>query len=537
VVETDRSDPVAAAEVARRALRHVLGSDEGWRVKPVAAESRDLDLTPPPEWQVRTPGEAFEIARGLREQAHIRDAEASFVGPGLVDPDARHRLARAARSGAGADDVNPNCEWSLGLTGVQNAWALPLPAGGRALGEGIVVAHPDTGYTTHPEIWDANPSQRRLKSELGFDFWEGDQSSLDDLDDGLLQFPGHGTATASVIMSAAGNHSHPRFVSGVAPMAELVPFRVSPSVIHLSMKNVTKAIAHATAQGHHVVSMSLGGPFPSRALKRAIDAACDNGIIVLAAAGNVWPWVVYPAAYDRVIAVAACDHRRNMWQFSATGEAVDVTAPGANVWVARAAAGDPPRYEVGPGSGTSFAVATTAGITALWLAFHGRAQLIARYGAANLAAVFRDLLVAQGVETPPDWDGDSCGAGIVHAAKLLDAALPAPRARSAPRTRRAMRPPWAHYFADLDPAEVENALVEILRTRPAHLQPLLERLGDEVVFLLATEPELRDAVRQRTTKTKSRSAPGRRTPGRRATRAPDAVLRKASPALRKQLGR
>jgi thermitase len=278
------------------------------------------------------------------------------------------------------------------------------------------------------------------------------------------------------------------------------------------------------------MSMSLGGPFPSRALRRAVDAACDEGIILLAAAGNYWPWVVYPAAYDRVIAVAACDHRRRMWQWSATGESVDVTAPGANVWVARAAAGNPPIYEVGPGSGTSFAVATAAGVTALWLAFHGREQLISRYGKANLAGVFRELLVRDGVQTPPDWDSEKCGAGIVHARRLLEAALPPPGARAAPRALRPLRAPWAHYFPDLDPAAVESALGEILRTRPARLAPVLDRLGDEVVFLLATEPALRDAVRERATGATPRGARARGTPA-----APDAVLRKASPTLRRQL--
>ena len=119
--------------------------------------------------------------------------------------------------------------------------------------------------------------------------------------------PGHGTATASVIMSARASADEITVV-GSAPSATLVPLRVSTSVIHLSFKNLTRAIYHAVDRvGAHVISMSLGGPHHSQALEEAIEHALERGVIVLAAAGNVWPWVVYPARFERVIAVAACN--------------------------------------------------------------------------------------------------------------------------------------------------------------------------------------------------------------------------------------
>lgn len=536
VVTTDRDDPVVAIAAARAALRRVVGDDAGWRVRPLAVGSSDLDLTPPHGWQPRTPGGAFEMARTLDRQRFITAAEATFVGPGLVDPShiAMARAGvRAARSGGGATAVNPDCEWSLKLTHVPEAWQLVPPAGGRTHGEGILVGHPDTGYTTHPEIWDADPALRRVRDDLGFDYVAGDPIPIDDLDDGFMEFPGHGTSTASVIMSGIGSAGDDRFVSGVAPKADLVPFRVSTSVVHLSLKTVARAIADATRQGCHVISMSLGGPFPSGALERAIGAARDAGIIVLAAAGNYWPWVVYPAAYDDVIAVAACDHLRGMWRWSATGDAVDVTAPGADVWVAGVETGNPPKYSVRPSSGTSHAVATTAGVAALWLAYHGRDALGTLYGASGIAPVFRSLLATAGVDTPILWDNDNCGAGVVDAARLLQAPLPAAAAvpRGRVRPARAGTAPWAHYFPNMDEDAVAAGLVAALGTTPARLRRALDRQGDEIVFLLATEPDLRAAVEGAAGPRPRRM----RAPRRRQVAA--GALRKASPTLRRQLQR
>ena len=45
-----------------------------------------------------------------------------------------------------------NPEWSLELCRVKEAWALTPPTPhGRIKGEGIVIGHPDTGYTKHAE--------------------------------------------------------------------------------------------------------------------------------------------------------------------------------------------------------------------------------------------------------------------------------------------------------------------------------------------------------------------------------------------------
>jgi hypothetical protein len=85
------------------------------------------------------------------------------------------------------------------------------------------------------------------------------------------------------------------------------------------------------------------------------------------------------------------------------------------------------------GQGTSFAVALSAGIAALWLAEHGRDHLISLLTPGeSLSARFRALLAAT-ARVPEGLDTVNFGAGIVDADRLLTrdpASLSAPAAGS-----------------------------------------------------------------------------------------------------------
>jgi subtilisin family serine protease len=177
--------------------------------------------------------------------------------------------------------------------------------------------------------------------------------------------------------------------------------------------------------------MSLGG-IPSFALHRAIRRAVAADIIVLAAAGNCVRTVVWPARYDDCIAVGGTNAADQPWRGSCQGPAVDISAPGENVYRARVAGDGRP---VGQGQGTSFAVALTAGVAALWLAHHGRANLVAaaRARGETLQEMFRRLVRAT-ARRPLRWDSFRMGAGIVDARALLEADLDLDRAiESAPQ--------------------------------------------------------------------------------------------------------
>ena len=413
-------------------------------------------------------------------------------------------------------------------------------------GAGVRVGHPDTGYTAHPQI--AGP---RLRIADGYDFVDDDPDARDPM---TGKFPGHGTATGSVIFSGAVPDLH-----GIAPGAELVPLRVSGSVIHFDFGNVVQALYRARDRGCHVVSMSLGGPWAGRSLSRAADRLIAEGMILLAAAGNHTKMVMFPALLENVIAVAASNADNKPWSGSASGAAVDITAPGESVWRAYAFKKNGAlQFDTQRSSGTSYATATTAGVCALWLQRHGAATLRARYG-RRLASVFTTLLKAH-CRPVPGWNTQRYGPGILDAVGLLNATLPAfggamaRNAQHAP-TRTSAASDWSRlqpYLPELSPKQLASAAMKIYgagqdsggarrRVRSPVAPP--PSLIDEIAFYVATDLSVREAflaaggVGEKSEARGKASATARAATGASALAADArAVLRaKASKALRSML--
>lgn len=524
--------PVATARRLAALCEATLGGK--WRGRALGRRATDFLIEPARRRRV-TPGAAWDMVAKLRALREVRDAEPAFTLPGLPESPreavkvAGVRLTSAALAPEKHLRESDDCEWSIRMCRAPEAWALSASMpNAAAQGVGIIVAHPDTGYTTHPAIFDV----LRLRTRDGYDFHEYVRDPSDPL---VGKSPGHGTSTASVIMSGAGRAGgRGAFVCGIAPRASLVPLRISDSVVHYSYARLCEALYYAVEKKCHVVSMSLGGPWGSAALARAIRYAVDNGLILISASGNYWPWVVYPAKYDEVLAIAACDARGRIWKHAATGEAVDATAPGESVWRAWAKGlGD---YEVARSSGTSYATATTAGACALWLAHHGHAMLVKRYGAARLPGVFHEVLKKGGVRKPAGWKTHEWGAGIVDARNLLAAPLPAATRTARKRKLRARPAPGvtndlaaiAAYFPKASPARVQRALLRLFGIDPHALQAVLAECGNELRFHLATDAALREALL---------STAATRAAARRRPAPPRKLLAGASKALRERLAR
>jgi hypothetical protein len=353
----------------------------------------------------------FGIAYALADACDLVSVEPELGAALFVDPEALTGGERVES----ADMLGPLC-WVAGEAPPDKAWALKniraVEAWSSSTGEGVLIGQPDTGVAEHAELGEG-----MLRLESGFDFIEGDGDPTDPLPPNTAN-PGHGTSTSSVVASRRGGA-----VTGAAPGAEVVPIRCIEDVRVVNGAPVARAIAHATAVGCHVVSMSLGG-VPSRAVHSAIRDAISRNVIVLAAAGNCVRTVVWPARYSEVIAVAGTNVADRPWKGSCRGYAVDISAPAEFVWRAQRAAASDPQDGVSGGQGTSFAVALTAGVAALWLSSHG-AEVVARKAAAlgiTVQRLFRAAL-RQTARAPAGWDDEKFGAGIVDAAALLALSL------------------------------------------------------------------------------------------------------------------
>lgn len=398
-------------ELAQSIVETTLG--DHWQIQGCMGDPSEFDAIPK-AGQVLNFAQSWQLCHSLMEQPDVVFAEPSFQfpvpGESDLPPDRRTRsLDTQSPHEPGTQDP----EWALEVCRVKEAWQLVRDSG-QEPGEGVKIGHPDSGYLEHPEM-----DLDRVLLTLDWDFVDTDDDTLTP----RRKHGRHGLSTASVIMSGEdGTIKGPALASTIIPLRVTKPglIRPAPVLLFAGMRKLRDAIDYARGQGCQVISMSLGGT-PSISVAKAIKRATDSGIIVLAAAGNQVGMVVYPARYDQCIAVAACNIQLQPWDGSSRGKSVDVTAPGESVWRASVSKEGQP-YE-GPGSGTSYAVALTAGIAAMWRSFHAAA--LADVKPAQIPLLFRRVLMAT-AQTAPDLSTSKYGAGVVDALALLQAPLPKP---------------------------------------------------------------------------------------------------------------
>ena len=466
----------------RKFVADTLG--EGWQVQRLTPRSRLVLIRGRSEAPVATDAYArrtHEAAVALAGTSRFLKVEADIPVRGYAEEETAVSEAETGAFAPPLTWVHDILRWDAALAA--------MPAGVRG-GRGMSIGHPDTGYTKHPNVGAAG-----LDLNLDRDVVDGDNDALDDLVQHPLwplPFPGHGTATSSVIV---GHGPADVGIVGLATEAKLVPIRATESVVQVFDSDVAKAVAHARLVGCHVISMSLGGK-GFFGLKEEIQRAVDAGIIVMAAAGNHVRFVTAPASYDNCLAVAATGPDDSLWDGSSRGRAVDVAMPGSQVYNARYT--DAKQPFVGPGNGTSFAVAHLAATAALWLAHHGRDRLIAKYRARNIQAAFLSVLRWPGVcVVPPHWDFD-WGVGRVDLVSLLAAPLPNPgdldsvAAFGDTVNDAASR---IAYAINADPVLVRIRLAAMLKASdPDQLADLLERHEGELVYLAYTDPRFAAAT-------------------------------------------
>lgn len=191
-------------------------------------------------------------------------------------------------------------------------------------GKGVKIAIIDTGIDrNHPD----------LKVAGGACFNE-DAYGTRYCPNGYQDDEGHGTHVAGII--AAQNNSVG--IVGVAPNAAIYAVKSLNSEGEGTTTSILAGINWAIQNKMDVINLSLTADEDDSMLHKAVDKAYNNGILVVAAAGNTGKasgqgdTVQFPARYSSVIAVSSVNSQFKRVPSSSNGDKVEVTAPGDDIY-------------------------------------------------------------------------------------------------------------------------------------------------------------------------------------------------------------
>ncbi|HEU4514686.1 MAG TPA: S8 family peptidase [Nocardioidaceae bacterium] len=325
----------------------------------------------------------------------------------------------AAPANAATNDPLRTQQWGLDQIHAEEAWT-------ASTGAGTVVAVVDSGVDlTHPDL-KANlvPGATFIECDpsCGDGDWRGPDGVGNDLDE-------HGTHVSGIIAAVTDNGIG---VAGTAPDAKIMPIKALEEGSG-SFEDIANGIRYAVDHGADVVNLSLGALPGLQALTitgveatvtEAIAYATDNGVLVVAAAGNEsFPVCDTPSFEPGALCVTSTDRQELPSWFSNGAVKPDlmaVAAPGGAglvfceddiVSTVPLGTGNPTCGETDYDyyAGTSMATPHVAGVGAL-LAAQGRTL-------DNIKAALTDTARTPGVGTGV-WT-TSYGHGIVDAAAAV----------------------------------------------------------------------------------------------------------------------
>ena len=215
----------------------------------------------------------------------------------------------------------------------------------------------------------------------------------------------HGTGMAGAIAA------HQRLL-GIAPGARLLAvhaFSSDAAKAESTTFNILKGIDWSVRQGARIINMSFAGP-RDPSIDRALKAAYDKGVVLIAAAGNAGPKSppLFPAADPNVIAVTATDVDDKLFAGANRGKYISVAAPGVDILVPAPASS----YQLT--TGTSVAAAEVSGIVALLLERNPKLT----------PADIRRILTASAKRLSLGERDDSFGSGLIDPLNALQLAEP-----------------------------------------------------------------------------------------------------------------
>ena len=362
------------------------------------------------------------MAQGLAD----RDGKVDLTLYGEL-PDTVTDLLIRARSGYwGLWRHRPNLQANAVNTFTVEPLSLPTTPdwGGKALrfdqlptecrGSGIKIALVDTGVAiSHKQL-------ARIDHGIDFSRSEGEGRSWSQ------DIPGHGTPCAGII-GAISDTAHG--IRGYAPESELHVCRL-PATPRCS--DIVAALDYCLENNIDVACLGFGCERGSAIVEQRIAAAKQQGVGIIAAAGNAAGAVLFPACSPHAVAVGAVGQAGSFPEnspqalqaavavpvagglfvpsFSCRGGELDLCAPG----VAIISCQSPDGYAIC--DGTSLAAAHVTALAALVLAHHS--DFRGSFGRRDFQRVERLFQILKGTAHPigHPW---LTGAGLPDAARAL----------------------------------------------------------------------------------------------------------------------
>lgn len=250
-------------------------------------------------------GRVGEKVKEYLERRDVEYAEPNYIAYALMTPNDPYYVYQWHLDNPQYGGINLEAAWDI------------------STGSGVTIAVIDTGIAYENYGWSYRQASDLAETcfAAGYDFVNNDSHPNDD--------EGHGTHVAGTVAQSTNNNLG---VAGVAFDACLMPVKVLNSNGSGSYANVAEGIIWAADNGAQVINLSLGGSANSNTLRDAVAYAYNNGVTVVAAAGNDSSSnLSYPAAYDDyVMAVGATQYDQSLAPYSNYGPSLDLVAPGGN---------------------------------------------------------------------------------------------------------------------------------------------------------------------------------------------------------------
>lgn len=252
------------------------------------------------------------------------------------------------------DDALLDEQWYLETIDAYSAWDTETGDGS------VVVAILDTGFDLdHPDleanVWE-NPGEIEgdgidndgngfVDDVHGYDFIDNNGTPIPN-NDGAFDTSAvlHGTVIAGIIGAVGDNEEG---IAGINWDVQMMSVRILDSEGYGDSNLAYQGVEYAVANGADVINLSFTGFDVDQNLRRALEHAYEQGVVVVAAMGNsdfginTDHQAIFPVCYgeraeeDWILGVAATTEEDARATFSNFGaECTDISAPGEDIYSA-----------------------------------------------------------------------------------------------------------------------------------------------------------------------------------------------------------